>query len=94
MKLKCTKNINMTGVEAYNQTLWNQLPYDLKQTIVSAVENGEFSVTIKITGNDKYEVSKWVSYLRSLDYEVCTNMFIPINDEKYLIIDWEHYGKR
>lgn len=84
----------MNAKDAYQNTLWNKLPYDLKQSIFTATENGEFSVAVKITRNDKDEVSKWVSYLRSLDYEVCTNMFIPINDEKYLIIDWEHYGKR
>lgn len=93
MKLKCTKNIDMTGIEAYNQTLWNKLPYDLKQSIFTATENGEFSVVVKITGSDKNEVSKWVSYLKSLDYEVFTNMFIPVQDEKYLLIDWD-YGKR
>lgn len=84
----------MNAKDAYQNTLWNKLPYDLKKTIFTATENGEFSVTIKITGNDKYEVSKWVSYLRSLDYEVFTNMFMPIQDEKYLLISWDHYGKR
>ena len=84
----------MNAKDAYQNTLWNKLPYDLKKSIFVSTENGEFSVTVKTTGNDKYEVSKWVSYLRSLDYEVFTNMFMPIQDEKYLLISWDHYGKR
>lgn len=84
----------MNAKDAYQNTLWNKLPYDLKQSIFRATENGEFLVTIKTTGNDKYEVSNWISYLRSLDYEVFTNMFVPIQDEKYLLISWDHYGKR
>lgn len=83
----------MNAKDAYQNTLWNKLPYDLKQSIFTATENGEFSVTVKITGSDKNEVYKWVSYLRSLDYEVFTNMFISVQDEKYLLIDWD-YGKR
>lgn len=83
----------MNAKDAYQNTLWNKLPYDLKQSIFTATENGEFSVAVKITRNDKDEVSKWVSYLKSLDYEVFTNMFIPVQDEKYLLIDWD-YGKR
>lgn len=84
----------MNAKDAYQNTLWNKLPYDLKQSIFTATENGEFSVTVKTTGNDKNEVAKWISYLRSLDYEVFTNMFVPIEDEKYLLIEWNHYGKR
>lgn len=84
----------MNAKDAYQNTLWNKLPYDLKQSIFTATENGEFSVTVKTTGSDKYDVSKWISYLRSLDYEATTNMFTPIEDEKYIIIDWGHYGKR
>ena len=87
----------MNAKDAYQNTLWNKLPYDLKQSIFVATENGEFSVVIKITErNDKNEVSKWISYLRSLDYEVCTctNELVPIQDKKYLLISWEHYGKR
>lgn len=84
----------MNAKDAYQNTLWNKLPYDLKKSIFVSTENGEFSVTLKISENDKYEVSKWISYLRSLDYEVFTNMFMPIQDEKYLLISWDHYGKR
>lgn len=84
----------MNAKDAYQNTLWNKLPYDLIQSIFTATENGEFLVTVKTTGNDKNEVSNWISYLRSLDYEVFTNMFVPIQDEKYLLISWEHYGKR
>lgn len=79
----------MNAKDAYQNTLWNKLPYDLKQSIFTATEKGEFSVTLKISENDKKEVTKWISYLRSLDYEVNTNMF-----EKYLTISWDHYGKR
>ena len=84
----------MNAKDAYQNILWNKLPYDLKQSIFTSIENGEFSVTIKITGNDKKEVTKWVSYLRSLDYKTYTNMFMPIQGEKYLIIHWDHYGER
>ena len=84
----------MNAKDAYQNTLWNNLPYDLKQSIFVSTENGEFSVTLKISENDKKDVSKWISYLRSLDYEVFTNMFMPIQDEKYLLISWDHYGKR
>ena len=84
----------MNAKDAYQNTLWNKLPYDLKQSIFIATENGEFSVVIKITENDKKEVTEWISYLRSLDYEVFTNMFMPIQDEKYLLNSWDHYGKR
>lgn len=84
----------MNAKDAYQDTLWNKLPYDLRKSIFTATENGEFSVIIKTTENDENEVAKWVTYLRSLDYEVCTNMFVPIECEKYLIIDWYHYGKR
>ena len=84
----------MNAKDAYQNTLWNKLPYDLKQSIFTATENGEFLVTVKTTGNDKNEVSNWISYLRSLDYEVFTNMYVPIQDEKYLLISWDHYGKR
>lgn len=83
----------MNAKDAYQNTLWNKLPYDLKQSIFIATENGEFSVTVKVTGSVKDDVSKWISYLRSLDYEATTNMFVPIEDEKYLIIDWGHYRK-
>lgn len=84
----------MNAKDAYQNTLWNKLPYDLKKSIFVSTENGEFSVTLKISENDKKDVSKWISYLRSLDYEVFTNMFMPIQDEKYLLISWDHYGKR
>lgn len=84
----------MNAKDAYQNTLWNKLPYDLKQSIFTATENGEFLVTVKTTGNDKNEVSNWISYLRSLDYEVFTNMFVPIQNEKYLLISWYHYRKR
>ena len=84
----------MNAKDAYQNTLWNKLPYDLKKSIFTATENGEFSVTLKISENDKKEVTEWISYLRSLDYEVFTNMFMPIQDEKYLLISWDHYGKR
>lgn len=84
----------MNAKDAYQNTLWNKLPYDLKKSIFVSTENGEFSVTLKISENDKKEVSEWISYLRSLDYEVFTNMFMPIQDEKYLLISWNHYGKR
>ena len=84
----------MNAKDAYQNTLWNKLPYDLKKSIFVSTENGEFSVTLKISENDKNDVSKWISYLRSLDYEVFTNMFMPIQDEKYLLISWDHYGKR
>ena len=84
----------MNAKEAYQNTLWNKLPYDLKKSIFTATENGEFSVILKISENDKKEVTEWISYLRSLDYEVFTNMFMPIQDEKYLLISWDHYGKR
>ena len=84
----------MNAKDAYQNTLWNKLPYDLKNSIFVSTENGEFSVTLKISENDKKEVSEWISYLRSLDYEVFTNMFMPIQDEKYLLISWDHYGKR
>ena len=79
----------MNAKDAYQNTLWNKLPYDLKRSIFTATENGEFSVTGKVTGNDEKDVTNWISYLRSLDYETATNMFVPIQDEKYLIIDWE-----
>ena len=78
----------MNAKDAYQNTLWNKLPYDLKKSIFITTENGEFSVTVKVTERVKDDVSKWISYLRSLDYEVTTNMFVPIQDEKYLIIDW------
>ena len=81
----------MNAKDAYQNTLWNKLPYDLKQSIFTATENGEFLVTVQTTGTDKNEVSKWISYLRSLDYKVFTNMFVPIQDEKYLLISWDHY---
>jgi hypothetical protein len=84
----------MNAKDAYQNTLWNKLPYDLKKSIFVSTENGEFSVTLKISENDKKDVSEWISYLRSLDYEVFTNMFMPIQDEKYLLISWDHYGKR
>ena len=84
----------MNAKDAYQNTLWNKLPYDLKNSIFTATENGEFSVIVKTTENDKKEVTEWISYLRSLDYEVFTNMFMPIQDEKYLLISWDHYGKR
>lgn len=85
----------MNAKDAYQNTLWNKLPYDLKQSIFVATENGEFLVVIKISErNDKNEVSQWISYLRSLDYEVSTNAFVPTQDEKYLLICWDHYGKR
>lgn len=84
----------MNAKDAYQNTLWNKLPYDLKKSIFVSTENGEFSVTLKISENDKKEVTEWISYLRSLDYEVFTNMFMPIQDEKYLLISWDHYGKR
>ena len=84
----------MNAKDAYQNTLWNKLPYDLKKSIFTATENGEFLVTLKISENDKKEVTEWISYLRSLDYEVFTNMFMPIQDEKYLLISWDHYGKR
>ena len=84
----------MNAKDAYQNTLWNKLPYDLKKSIFVATENGEFSVTVKVSENDKKEVTEWISYLRSLDYEVFTNMFMPIQDEKYLLISWDHYGKR
>lgn len=81
----------MNAKDAYQNTLWNKLPYDLKQSIFTTTENGEFLVTVQTTGTDKNEVSKWISYLRSLDYKVFTNMFVPIQDEKYLLISWDHY---
>ena len=84
----------MNAKDAYQNTLWNKLPYDLKKSIFVATENGEFSVIVKVSENDKKEVTEWISYLRSLDYEVFTNMFMPIQDEKYLLISWDHYGKR
>ena len=84
----------MNAKDAYQNTLWNKLPNDLKKSIFVSTENGEFSVTLKISENDKKEVTEWISYLRSLDYEVFTNMFMPIQDEKYLLISWDHYGKR
>lgn len=85
----------MNAKDAYQNTLWNKLPYDLKQSIFTSTENGDFSVVVKLTErDDKDEITKWISYLRSLDYEVSTNVFVPIQDEKYLIICWEHYGKR
>ena len=85
----------MNATDAYQNTLWNKLPYDLKKSIFIATEKGEFSVTLKITDrDDKKEVSKWISYLRSLDYEIDTNIFEPIQDEKYLLISWDHYAKR
>lgn len=84
----------MNAKDAYQNTLWNKLPFDLKQSIFIATEKGEFSVTVKTTGNDKHDVSEWISYLRSLDYEVFTNMFVLIQDEKYLLISWDHFGKR
>ena len=85
----------MNAKYAYQNTLWNKLPYDLKQSIFTATENGDFSVVVKLTErDDKDEITKWISYLRSLDYEVTTNMWVPIEDEKYLLIDWKHYGKR
>ena len=85
----------MNAKDAYQNTLWNKLPYDLKQSIFVSTENGEFSVVIKISErNDKNEVSQWISYLRSLDYEVSTNALVPTQDEKYLLICWDHYGKR
>lgn len=84
----------MNAKDAYQNTLWNKLPYDLKRSIFTASENGEFSITIKITETDKKEVTKWISYLRSLDYEAYTNIFEPVQDEKYLRIYWNHYGKR
>lgn len=85
----------MNAKDAYQNTLWNKLPYDLKKSIFVSTENGEFSVVIKISErNDKNEVSQWISYLRSLDYKVTTNMFMPTQEEKYLLIDWDHNGKR
>ena len=84
----------MNAKDAYQNTLWNKLPYDLKKSIFVATENGEFSVTVKVTENDEKDVTNRISYLRSLDYEVCTNELVPIQDEKYLLISWKHYGKR
>ena len=85
----------MNAKDAYQNTLWNKLPYDLKNFIFVATEQGEFSVVVKLTErDDKDEIAKWISYLRSLDYEVCTNAFVPTQDEKYFLIDWSHYGKR
>lgn len=85
----------MNAKDAYQNTLWNKLPYDLKKSIFTATENGEFSVVVKITENNKKEeVIEWISYLRSLDYEVNANMFMTTGGEEYLIIDWGHYGKR
>lgn len=77
----------MNAKDAYQNTLWNKLPYDLKQSIFVATENGEFSVTVKVTGNDEKDVTNWISYLRNLGYEAYTNIFEPIQDEKHLIIN-------
>lgn len=82
----------MNAKDAYQNTLWNKLPYDLKQSIFVATENGEFSVTVKVTGNDEKDVTNWISYLRILGYEAYTN-FVPIQDEKHLIIYWDHYAE-
>ena len=43
----------MNAKDAYQNTLWNKLPYDLKKSIFTATENGEFSVTVKVRGSVK-----------------------------------------
>ena len=58
MKIKCFDSMN--AKDAYQNSLWNKLPYDLKQSIFTATENGDFSVTVKVTRSDKNEVSKWI----------------------------------
>lgn len=80
----------MNAKDTYQNTLWNKLPYDLKQAIFTAIENGDFSVTVKVTRSDKNEVSKWISCLESLDYKVFTNALVPMQNEKYLFIDWDY----